>query len=84
MSDQRAIATLLIPCRCALSVKWNSTLPRPYNIVRRMVDEAFAGIGATTPRVVAEIEVSEHSLRGPHRRPGSDHPARIDGKREIT
>lgn len=30
-------------------------LPRPYNIVRRMVDEAFAGIG-TTPRVVAEIE----------------------------
>ena len=30
-------------------------LARPYNIVRKMVDEAFAGIGMT-PRVVAEIE----------------------------
>ena len=30
-------------------------LARPYNVVRRMVDEAFAGIGAT-PRVVAEVE----------------------------
>lgn len=30
-------------------------LARPYNIVRKMVDEAFAGIGAA-PRVVAEIE----------------------------
>ena len=30
-------------------------LPRPYNVVRRMVNEAFAGVGMT-PRVVAEIE----------------------------
>lgn len=30
-------------------------LARPYNVVRRMVDEAFAGIGKQ-PRVVAEIE----------------------------
>ena len=30
-------------------------LARPYNVVRRMVDEAFAGIGLV-PRVVAEIE----------------------------
>ena len=30
-------------------------LARPYNVVRKMVDEAFAGIGAA-PRVVAEIE----------------------------
>ncbi|HKW84283.1 MAG TPA: LysR substrate-binding domain-containing protein, partial [Burkholderiaceae bacterium] len=30
-------------------------LARPYNVVRKMVDEAFAGIGMT-PRVVAEIE----------------------------
>ncbi len=30
-------------------------LARPYNVVRRMVDEAFAGIGKTA-RVVAEIE----------------------------
>jgi LysR family nitrogen assimilation transcriptional regulator len=30
-------------------------LARPYNVVRRMVDEAFATIGMT-PRVVAEIE----------------------------
>jgi LysR family nitrogen assimilation transcriptional regulator len=30
-------------------------LPRPYNVVRRLVDEAFAGAGLT-PRVVAEIE----------------------------
>ena len=30
-------------------------LARPYNVVRKMVDEAFGGIG-TTPRVVAEIE----------------------------
>ncbi|MFT3821672.1 MAG: nitrogen assimilation transcriptional regulator NAC [Rubrivivax sp.] len=30
-------------------------LARPYNVVRKMVDEAFAGIG-TPPRVVAEIE----------------------------
>ena len=30
-------------------------LPRPYNVVRRMVDEAFAGLGMA-PRVVAEIE----------------------------
>ena len=30
-------------------------LARPYNVVRRMVDEAFAGAGMT-PRVVAEIE----------------------------
>lgn len=30
-------------------------LPRPYNVVRRMVDEAFATIGGA-PRVVAEIE----------------------------
>lgn len=30
-------------------------LPRPYNVVRRMVNEAFAGLGMT-PRVVAEIE----------------------------
>jgi LysR family nitrogen assimilation transcriptional regulator len=30
-------------------------LPRPYNIVRKMVDDACAGIGIT-PRIVAEIE----------------------------
>jgi LysR family nitrogen assimilation transcriptional regulator len=30
-------------------------LPRPYNSVRRLVDEAFLGVGLT-PRVVAEIE----------------------------
>lgn len=30
-------------------------LARPYNVVRRMVDEAFAGVGLT-PRVVAEVE----------------------------
>lgn len=30
-------------------------LARPYNVVRRMVDEAFAGAGMT-PRVVAEVE----------------------------
>jgi LysR family nitrogen assimilation transcriptional regulator len=30
-------------------------LPRPYNVVRRMVNEAFAAAGQT-PRVVAEIE----------------------------
>jgi LysR family nitrogen assimilation transcriptional regulator len=30
-------------------------LARPYNVVRRMVDEAFAGLG-TTPRVAAEVE----------------------------
>jgi LysR family nitrogen assimilation transcriptional regulator len=30
-------------------------LARPYNVVRKMVDEAFAGIGLV-PRVVAEIE----------------------------
>jgi LysR family nitrogen assimilation transcriptional regulator len=30
-------------------------LARPYNVVRRMVDEAFAAAGMT-PRVVAEIE----------------------------
>lgn len=30
-------------------------LARPYNVVRKMVDEAFAGIGLT-PRVVGEIE----------------------------
>ena len=30
-------------------------LPRPYNIVRKMVDDACAGIGIV-PRVVAEIE----------------------------
>jgi len=30
-------------------------LPRPYNVVRRMVDEAFTGLGMA-PRVVAEIE----------------------------
>jgi LysR family nitrogen assimilation transcriptional regulator len=30
-------------------------LARPYNVVRRMVDEAFGGAGMT-PRVVAEVE----------------------------
>lgn len=30
-------------------------LARPYNVVRRMVDEAFAGAGMT-PRMVAEVE----------------------------
>ena len=30
-------------------------LARPYNVVRKLVDEAFAGIGRT-PRVIAEIE----------------------------
>lgn len=30
-------------------------LPRPYNYVRKLVDEAFASAGLT-PRVVAEIE----------------------------
>jgi LysR family nitrogen assimilation transcriptional regulator len=30
-------------------------LPRPYNVVRRLVDEAFMGIGLA-PKVVAEIE----------------------------
>jgi LysR family nitrogen assimilation transcriptional regulator len=30
-------------------------LARPYNVVRRMVDDAFAGAGMT-PRVVAEVE----------------------------
>jgi LysR family transcriptional regulator, nitrogen assimilation regulatory protein len=33
----------------------NLYLARPYNVVRKMVDEAFAGIGMA-PRVVAEIE----------------------------
>ena len=32
-------------------------LPRPYNVVRRMVNEAFAGAGMT-PRVAAEIELA--------------------------
>lgn len=32
-------------------------LPRPYNIVRKLVNEAFMGLGlGLTPRVVAEIE----------------------------
>ncbi len=32
-------------------------LPRPYNIVRKLVDEAFMGLGSgLAPRVVAEIE----------------------------
>ncbi|WP_076998447.1 nitrogen assimilation transcriptional regulator NAC [Variovorax sp. KK3] len=31
-------------------------LPRPYNVVRKLVDAAFARSGATPPRVVAEIE----------------------------
>jgi LysR family transcriptional regulator, nitrogen assimilation regulatory protein len=35
-------------------------LGRPYNVVRRMVDEAFAGLG-TAPRVVAEVE-SDNTL----------------------
>jgi LysR family transcriptional regulator, nitrogen assimilation regulatory protein len=30
-------------------------LARPYNVVRRMVDEAFAGMGLT-PQVIAEVE----------------------------
>jgi LysR family nitrogen assimilation transcriptional regulator len=30
-------------------------LPRPYNVVRRMVNEAMAGVGVS-PNVVAEIE----------------------------
>jgi LysR family nitrogen assimilation transcriptional regulator len=30
-------------------------LPRPYNVVRRLADEAFIGVGLA-PRVVAEIE----------------------------
>jgi LysR family nitrogen assimilation transcriptional regulator len=30
-------------------------LARPYNVVRRMVDEAFAGLGMT-PQIVAEVE----------------------------
>jgi LysR family nitrogen assimilation transcriptional regulator len=33
-------------------------LARPYNVVRKMVDEAFAGAGMA-PRVVAEIESAE-------------------------
>ena len=33
-------------------------LARPYNVVRKMVDEAFASAGVT-PRVVAEIESAE-------------------------
>jgi LysR family nitrogen assimilation transcriptional regulator len=33
-------------------------LARPYNVVRKMVDEAFAGAGMT-PHVVAEIESAE-------------------------
>ena len=36
-------------------------LPRPYNVVRRLVDEAFMSIGLA-PRVVAEIE-SDSTLR---------------------
>jgi LysR family transcriptional regulator, nitrogen assimilation regulatory protein len=36
-------------------------LPRPYNVVRRMVNEAFGGIGMT-PNVVAEIE-SDSTLK---------------------
>ena len=36
-------------------VEMDLYLPRPYNVVRKMVDDACAGIGIV-PRVVAEIE----------------------------
>ena len=43
----------LVPLR--MLAELDLYLARPYNVVRKMVDEAFAGIGMT-PRVVAEIE----------------------------
>ena len=39
----------------ALIADMDLVLPRPYNVVRKMVDDACAGIGIA-PRVVAEIE----------------------------
>lgn len=50
------------PARMPLSMlgEMDLYLARPYNVVRKMVDEAFAGIGMV-PRVVAEIE-SEGTL----------------------
>jgi LysR family nitrogen assimilation transcriptional regulator len=39
----------------ALIADMDLVLPRPYNVVRKMVDDACAGIGIV-PRVVAEIE----------------------------
>ena len=43
------------PCRCADLREIELFLPRPYNVVRKLVDEAFARAGMV-PRVVAEIE----------------------------
>ena len=53
-------------------------LARPYNVVRKMVDEAFAGAGMT-PRVVAEIEFGGNARRRDRRRTGRDDPAAIHG-----
>ena len=49
--------TLAPPEQVSLSMlgEMDLYLARPYNVVRKIVDEAFAGIGMT-PRVVAEIE----------------------------
>jgi LysR family nitrogen assimilation transcriptional regulator len=55
-------------------------MPRPYNIVRKLVDEAFARTGMT-PRVVAESRVGHHADGRDCRRPGLDHPAGLDGAR---
>ncbi len=57
-------------------------LPRPYNVMRRMVDEAFLRIGLGV-RVVAEIE-SSTTLDRRRRRPlRFDHPARVVGAGHV-
>ena len=55
-------------------------LPRPYNVVRKMVDDACAGIGHRAARRGRD-RIGRHPHRGDRRGPRRDDPAGVDGAR---
>ena len=67
-------------CRCATSCEMELFLPRPYNVVRKMVDDACAGVGPGAARRRRD-RIRQHAHRGDRRRPGRDDPAGVDGAR---
>ena len=70
----------LKPCPCTPG-EMDLYLPRPYNVVRRMVDEAFATIGGSAARGGRDrVAPAPHGRH--RRRTGNDHPAGFDGTRD--
>ena len=68
------------PCRCDALGDIDLYLPRPYNVVRKLVDEAFVERRHGAARGGRD-RVGQHADRRHRRWAGRDHPAGIDGAR---